>query len=290
MPDSKRAKGNEISSKIQQKLLLTAVEKTYLQVLETPIYILAQRYSSKEYLTEFGEEYFTSTKDLHHELEMLLPFLNLTDEQEKIAEYIIYNIDSKGKIRITAQELSDEFGVAVEEAQKLINTIYEEFFQEINQFSHLEDEYITPDVIMTPEYVEVKKIEVKDPIVSKALALREETLTKICELLRSANEYFLKGYRKYPQLLTMRYVARNIGLSVSTVSRAVKNKYVSTPRGTLLLRQFFGKVISSEILKEEIKELLRLDSKLTDNQLAILLRSIGIDVSRRTVNKYRNML
>ncbi|MCX7654139.1 MAG: RNA polymerase subunit sigma-54 [Fervidobacterium sp.] len=290
MSDSKRSKGNEIGPKIQQKLLLTTVEKTYLQVLETPIYLLAQRYGSKEYLTEFGEEYFTSMKDLHHELEMLLPFLNLTDEQEKIAEYIIYNIDSKGKIRITAQELSDEFGVAVEEAQNLINTIYEEFFQEINQFSSLEDEYIIPDVIMTPEYVEVKKIEVKDPVVSKALALREETLTRICELLRSANEYFLKGYRKYPQLLTMRYVARNIGLSISTVSRAVKNKYVSTPRGTLLLRQFFGRVISSEILKEEIKELLRLDPKLTDNQLAILLRSIGIDISRRTVNKYRNML
>lgn len=290
MPDSEKSKNTELGPKIEQKLVLTSTEKLYLQVLEAPFYLLAQRYQSREILIEPEEEYFASTEDLHHELEMLLPFLGFSDEEEKIAEYIIYNIDSKGRLRITPEELSEQFNISPEKAQEIIDTLYKEFKEEINQLSSFEEGYIIPDVTMTAERIEVRKIEVKDPVISKALAMREETLSKICELVRKANEYFLKGYRKYPQVLTMSYIAKMVGLNISTVSRAVKNKYVSTPKGTLPLRFFFGRIINGEVLKREIEEMLKLDERLTDNQLTILLKSMGINISRRTVNKYRNMI
>lgn len=290
MSDSKKFKSAELKPKIEQKLVLTSTERLYLQVLEAPFYLLAQRYPSKEILIEPDTEYLASSEDLHHELEMLLPFLGLSDEEEKIAEYVIYNIDSKGRLRITPEEISEKFDISIEKAQEIIDTLYREFKEEINQLSDFEEGYIIPDVTITAEYVEVRKIEVKDPVVSKALAMREETLSKICDLVRKANEYFLKGYRKYPQVLTMRYVAKMLGLNISTISRAVKNKYVSTPKGTLPLRFFFGRVINGQVLKREIEEMLKLDEKLTDNQLTILLKSVGINISRRTVNKYRNMI
>lgn len=290
MPDSKKFKSTELKPKIEQKLILTSTEKLYLQVLEAPYYLLAQRYTSKEIFIDIHTEYYASSDDLHHELERLLPFLGLSDEEEKIAEYVIYNIDSKGMLRITPNELSEKYGISIDKAQEIIDTICGEFKEEINQLSSVEGGYIIPDANITAEYVEVRKIEVKDPVVSKALAMREETLRKICELVRQVNEYFLKGYRKYPQVLTMKYTSKTLGLSISTISRAVKGKYVSTPKGTLPLRFFFGRIINGEIVKREIEEMLKLDSKLTDTQLSILLKSVGINISRRTVNKYRNML
>ncbi|MFN3329061.1 MAG: RNA polymerase subunit sigma-54, partial [Fervidobacterium pennivorans] len=166
-----------------------------------------------------------------------------------------------------------------------------EFSGDIKQYSNnsWEDvQYVIPDVEITAEKVEVRKIEVKDPVVAKAILMREETLRKICELVREANEYFLRGYRKYPQTLTMKYVANILELHISTVSRAIKGKYVNTPIGLLPLRLFFGRIINSELIKKEIIDLLNVDDKLTDQQLTLLLNSMGLNISRRTVNKYRN--
>lgn len=279
--------------KIEQKLILTSIEKIYLKVLEAPFSLLMQRYGAKEKLVDFENEIYATHEELHEELVKLLPFIGLTDEDEKIAEYVIYNIDSRGFLRIDANELSEEFNISIEKAQEIIDLILNEFSEEIKQYSSnsWEDvQYVIPDVEITAEKVEVRKIEVKDPVIAKAISMREETLRKICELVRKSNEYFLRGYRKYPQTLTMKYVANMLDLHISTVSRAVKGKYVNTPIGLLPLRLFFGRIINSELIKKEIKELLNVDEKLTDEQLTLLLNSMGLTISRRTVNKYRNEL
>ena len=289
MPDSKRTNSNQsLTPKLEQKLLLTKKEKTYLSILETPFYLLKAKYLP---VTDVKDDYYAHNEDLHEVLIRLLPFLGLSDEEEEIAEYIVYNIDSKGRLRITPEELAEKYNLTLENANKLINLILTEFSEEIAQNSQSDDEYyIEPDAILTPEKVEVRKIEVKDPIIAKAIQMREETLRKICEEIRKVNEYFLRGYRKYPQVLTMRYIARILGVHVSTISRAVRNKYVSTPIGVLPLRMFFGKTLDSKIILQELERILSVDNSIKDSYIALILKSSGIQISRRTVNKYRKMI
>ena len=289
MPDSKRNNSEQsLIPKLEQKLLLTKTEKTYLAVLETPFHVLKNKYIPA---IDMEDTYYSYNEDLHEVLNKLLPFLGLSDEEEKIAEYIIYNIDSRGKIRVTPDELVQKYSITPENADRLINTILSEFSEEIRQNSQQEEPYyIEPDVILAPDKIEVRKIEVKDPVIAKALQMREETIFKICEEVRKVNEYFLRGYRKYPQLLTMRYIAKLLGLHVSTISRAVRNKYASTPFGVLPLRFFFGKTLNKRIILEELQKILSIDESITDSYIALVLKSMGINISRRTVNKYRKMI
>lgn len=260
-----------------------------MQVLEAPAYLLKEKYMNVQ---ELNDEIYPSPEDLHTILEKLLPFLVLPDEDEKVLEYVIYNIDSKGRLRISEEELSEEFEIPLDKAKSLIKLLFEEFQNEIDHYSESTDGsiYLFPDVTIDVNHVEVRKIEVSDPFVSKALQMREETLYNVCEFVREVNEYFLRGYRKYPQIVTMTHVANSLGLNIATVSRAVRSKVANTPRGILPLRMFFGKGPNKELIMNEIRELLKVDNKLTDHQLMLLLRSIGINISRRTVNKYRNMV
>lgn len=287
MPDSKRNSQSQ-GPRLEQKLLLTRTEKLYLNILEAPYHVLREKYLP---VVELDDTYHPYAEDLHEVLVKLLPYLGLSDQEEQIAEYIIYNIDSTGKLRITPEELTEKFSIDLLHAQKMVELILTEFSEEIAQHTFNEDQaYIEPDVIMTPEKVEVRKIDVRDPIIAKALQMREETIAKICEEIRKVNEYFLRGYRKYPQVFTMRYMARLLGLHVSTVSRAVRNKYVSTPFGILPLRFFFGRTINRKIILQEIEKLLSMDDNLTDFHITLVLKSAGIQISRRTVNKYRKII
>jgi RNA polymerase sigma-54 factor len=102
--------------------------------------------------------------------------------------------------------------------------------------------------------------------------------------------------------MTMREVAEELGVHESTVSRAVRHKYVQTPFGMIELRRFFssaatagaGETASSVQVKAIIQTLISAEDRrapLSDQQLADLLRDQhGIAISRRTVAKYREQL
>jgi RNA polymerase sigma-54 factor len=104
-------------------------------------------------------------------------------------------------------------------------------------------------------------------------------------------------YGKELRPLDLKTVAEKLNLSLSTVSRAIKDKYVLTDKGIFELRSFFvrnvskGVKISPEKLKELILEITDNGKiNMSDSKIAILLEKRGIKVSRRTVNKYRNIL
>ncbi|ODN31482.1 RNA polymerase subunit sigma-54 [Fervidobacterium thailandense] len=258
-------------------------------MLEAPFSLLKERFGIT---FELNEDIIPTAEDLHITLFRMLPVLNLSDEDEKIAEFVVYNIDSSGRLRITAEEISNIYGIDKSKASKIIQLVMDTFSEEISTLSSSIpfEHYIQPDVFIDLEHVEVRQITVKDPLLQKALEFRNETLLKIAELVRKVNEYFFKGLRKYPQVITMSYAARTLGMSVSTISRAVRDKFASTPRGTLPLRVFFGKGTNKEFVIHEIRDLLAKYPNLTDRELSVLLRSVGLNISRRTVNKYRNML
>ncbi len=98
--------------------------------------------------------------------------------------------------------------------------------------------------------------------------------------------------------LTLKDVALNIGVHESTVSRATANKYIQTPRGLFSLKFFFSSGLtgvggidySSHSIKTYIKELIKAEDRtkpLSDQCLAELLKERDINISRRTVAKYR---
>lgn len=135
----------------------------------------------------------------------------------------------------------------------------------------------------------------------KNIRLRQETLYKIMEeIVRRQKEFLDKGLA-YLRPLKMTEVARIVGIHESTVSRAVANKYVQTPRGTFPLRYFFtsalttasGGDISSPHLKKIIEELVRREDPhhpLSDREIVGQLAERGIILARRTVAKYRKTL
>jgi len=101
--------------------------------------------------------------------------------------------------------------------------------------------------------------------------------------------------------LTMHQVAQVVGLHESTVSRAISNKYIDTPRGLLPLKYFFttaietadGGEVSSRQVKHLVRELVgKEDPKkpLSDEVLVNLIRARGMKIARRTIAKYRKEL
>jgi RNA polymerase sigma-54 factor len=137
----------------------------------------------------------------------------------------------------------------------------------------------------------------------KSIEQRKETLTKvITKIVEKQTECFLKGMH-YLVPMTMKEIASELAIHESTVSRAVREKYIQTPLGTFPLKSFFTSTIqtvasaestSSTHVKNEISHLIEQENKekpLSDQDIVELLKeNKGIVVSRRTIAKYREQL
>jgi RNA polymerase sigma-54 factor len=130
---------------------------------------------------------------------------------------------------------------------------------------------------------------------------RRTILTVAREIVRQQSAFLEIGVRGL-RPLGLKDVADRIGMHESTVSRVTSNKYVRTPRGTFELKYFFTSAIaaagvgdshSSEAVKYRIKELIDSESPraiLSDDKIVAMLRDDGIDIARRTVAKYREIM
>ena len=132
----------------------------------------------------------------------------------------------------------------------------------------------------------------------KNIEQRKQTIMKVCYSIVARQQDFLE--RGIDRLLPMmiKEVAEEIGVHPSTVSRAVANKYAHTPQGVFELRYFFSESVQGPeggntsllILKRRVKKLIEEEDPtrpLTDEQITRILQSQGIQVTRRTVAKYR---
>jgi len=126
----------------------------------------------------------------------------------------------------------------------------------------------------------------------RAIENRNETLLKLARAVFERQKEFLKD-GKTLKPLTISEVSSEISLHESTVSRAVKDKFVETPFGVYPIKFFFRKGISGtsvDEIKRLIKELIEKEDRkkpLSDSKIAALLKERGIKVARRTVAKYR---
>ena len=137
----------------------------------------------------------------------------------------------------------------------------------------------------------------------KAIEQRRETLTRvIAKIVEKQTVCLLKGMQ-YLEPMTMKEIASGLDIHESTVSRAVREKYIQTPLGTFPLKSFFTSTIqtvaddestSSTQVKNEISNLIEQENKekpLSDQEIVGLLKeNKGIVVSRRTIAKYREQL
>jgi RNA polymerase sigma-54 factor len=132
----------------------------------------------------------------------------------------------------------------------------------------------------------------------KNIEQRKQTITKVCYAIIGRQREFLdKGIDQMMPMM-IKEVAEEIGVHPSTVSRAVANKYAHTPQGVFELRYFFSESVQGPeggstsllILKRRVKKLIDEEDPArpyTDEQITRILQSQGIQVTRRTVAKYR---
>ena len=132
----------------------------------------------------------------------------------------------------------------------------------------------------------------------KNIEQRRQTILKVCQAIIGRQRDFLDHGIDLLKPMMIKEVAEEIGVHPSTVSRAVANKYVHTQQGVYELRFFFSESVQGPegagtsllILKRRVKKLIEEEDPahpLTDEQITKVLQSQGIQVTRRTVAKYR---
>ncbi len=136
----------------------------------------------------------------------------------------------------------------------------------------------------------------------EAIKQRQQTLfVTMSAIMHYQKEYFLTGDERKLKPMILKDIADEIAMDVSTVSRVANSKYVDTPYGTKLIKEFFSESMKNDqgedVSTREIKKILETvieeeDKKkpLTDETLASILKEKGYPIARRTVAKYREQL
>ena len=132
----------------------------------------------------------------------------------------------------------------------------------------------------------------------KNIEQRKQTILRVCQSIVRRQMDFLDGGIDQLKPMMIKEIAEEIGVHPSTVSRAVANKYAHTPQGVFELRYFFSEAVQGPvgaatpllIVKRMVKKMIEgenAEHPLTDEQITARLKSAGIQVTRRTVAKYR---
>jgi len=233
-------------------------------------------------------------------------------------------------------QIAKETGRSIEEVKEAVDFIRTLNPRPGNVFSNEPTHYITPDVIVqymdgkyevlledknlprlyiSPYYRQLLRKEkagsrarefVKQKFASArwlidAIEQRRSTLYKVASNIVEFQQDFFEHGTSHLKPLKMQEVADAIGMHVSTVSRAIANKYMQSPQGLHELRAFFtggtmgqdGHMESWKSIRQKIIEMIENEDKskpLSDDEIAKRFKRQGLDVARRTVTKYRQAL
>jgi len=135
----------------------------------------------------------------------------------------------------------------------------------------------------------------------KSIQQRQRTIHKVAKSIVKFQREFLDCGIEYLRPLVLRDVAEDIGMHESTISRVTTNKYMQTPQGMFELKYFFnsglstseGDFVASESVKNRIKEIIEKEDPrkpLSDQKIAEMLFGQTVNIARRTVTKYRELL
>jgi len=166
--------------------------------------------------------------------------------------------------------------------------------------------HIYQNMLKQPNRTEEEVVFIREKIKNalifmKSIEQRHQTVKRIAQYILNYQEDFFKQGESGLKPMKLEDVATSVERNKSTVSRAIHNKYMDTPRGLLPMKFFFTQAISrkeegsvsNQSIKEEIKELIKDEDKnkpLSDQALHLYFKEKGMDISRRTVSKYRQTL
>ena len=130
---------------------------------------------------------------------------------------------------------------------------------------------------------------------------RRSTLLRVAQAIFDHQSDFIDKGPEFLKALKMDQIAKIVGVNLSTVSRAVDDKYIETPRGIVALRMFFiqgtqtddGEDVTYNKIRIEMQKLVDAEDKvkpLSDFEIMNRLKNMGFDIARRTVSKYREKM
>lgn len=172
-----------------------------------------------------------------------------------------------------------------------------------------------PSIYISRRYIEMYREKGADPKIKdylkrkiqsaqwlqESIEQRRHTLEKVTKAIIERQRAFLDKGPEHIEPLKMQQIADQVGVHVTTVSRAVDDKWVQTPRGIFPLKRFFGggthntatgEEVAWETIKQKLLEIIDREDKsnpLSDEDLVAKLNEAGYPVKRRTVTKYRKM-
>jgi RNA polymerase sigma-54 factor len=178
-------------------------------------------------------------------------------------------------------------------------TLEDDFFPRIRVSPQYKELLSNTDDPKVKDYVR-KKLESAKWLV-EAIQQRQNTLYRVCEEIFRVQRDYLDYGESHLKPLKMQEIADRVGIHVSTVSRAIADKWVQTPRGIVPLKFFFtggaetsdGATMSRLSVKQKVKDIIENEDKrnpLSDEQVAETLKKEGLEIARRTVTKYRKAL
>jgi RNA polymerase sigma-54 factor len=281
---------------LQECLLLQLKHKTPSDSINLAINVIEQQFDafSKKHYDKLLQKFDISQQQLRKaidEIEKLNPKPGGSfDGNQKMIEHIVPDFT----IRIVDGEL--ELLLNGRNAPELhVSKDYQEMLQSYKVTS--EKSSAQKDAV---QFIKQKLDSAKWFI--DAIKQRQETLfVTMNAIMHYQYEYFLEGEESKLRPMILKDIADMVGLDISTVSRVANSKYVDTPYGTKLIKEFFSESMTNdqgeEVSTIEIKNILQQviseeDKKkpLPDDQLAEILKDRGYPIARRTIAKYREQL
>ncbi|MEO0075368.1 MAG: RNA polymerase factor sigma-54 [candidate division WOR-3 bacterium] len=224
-------------------------------------------------------------------------------ENLKVSENIIYSailnlkqldpVPARRYLNITTPSYINPDFTIIWQNDKLIGFLNDENIPSLRIARNYRDILLNPKNF-SDEIVKFARSKVQNAInLIKAIESRKTLLQKIINyIIENQLEFLTKG-KEYLKPLSIRTLAEKFSVHISTISRAIQGKYVETPVGIFPLKYFFSSGVgdfSRNSIKEKISNFISNEDKknpLTDDAIVKLLANENINISRRTVAKYR---
>ncbi|MDA8956011.1 RNA polymerase factor sigma-54 [Flavobacteriales bacterium] len=276
---------------LKECLLLQLVQKEKTETQEIAVKVLEDHFSS-----------FTSKN-----FERICKQLNISENRLKSVYKLVASLNPKPGAAYSNKEENTNYITA----DFLLSTSNNELLLSLN---HIGNRKVKSSDYYKKMLIDVKKSNDKEAVqfltqkienadwFANAIIQREQTLlnTMNC-ILEIQSEFFKTGDEKFLKPMKLLDVAQKIKMDISTVSRVTNSKYIETPFGMFLLKEFFseayhkkdGTTISTKVIKNKLLEIIEKEDKknpFTDDQLSEKLDESEFHIARRTVSKYRQQL
>lgn len=280
---------------LQECLLLQLKHKTPTEYVDLATDIIENQFDAftKKHYDKLQQKYGVSNEQLKkaiHEIEKLNPKPGGSAAGTRITENVVPDF----QIRIVEGEL--ELTLNGRNAPTLhVSRDYKEMLQTYKDSRDKSSQQ--KDAV---QFIKQKLDSAKWFI--DAIKQRQETLlVTMNAIMHYQKEYFLEGDETKLRPMILKDIADTVGLDISTISRVANSKYVETPYGTKLIKEFFsesmkndqGDDVSTLEIKKILQDIIEEEDKhkpLPDDQLAEMLKDKGYPIARRTIAKYREQL